>query len=135
MTCHDVICDPDLDAQLDSLRNRLTLIGKESSEMNRELQALERQSASSDSCAALVNEALQLYEQNSAHDMLLEMMRTASELRTKVEKLRTKRIEDAGCIRTKRICDPDRDLLTSNHGLFNAKLEDLQEFLGDLKKI
>lgn len=38
--------------------------------MNREIQALERQSASNDSCAALLNEAFQLYEQNSAHDML-----------------------------------------------------------------
>ncbi|OAY59320.1 protein MIS12 homolog [Manihot esculenta] len=135
MTCPDVLCDLDLDTQLDSLRDRLTSIVKESSDMNREIQALERQSASNDSCAALLNEAFQLYEQNSAHDMLEEMVRTASELRTKIENLRTRRIEDADHLRTKRFCDPNRDLLTSTHGLSSAKLEDLQEFLGDLKKI
>lgn len=44
------------------------------------------------------------------------MVRTASELRTKIENLRTRRIEDADHLRTKRFCDPNRDLLTSTHG-------------------
>jgi len=44
-------------------------VGKESSELNHELQALERQSASSDHCAELVSEALLLYDQASTQDM------------------------------------------------------------------
>ncbi|XP_065860654.1 protein MIS12 homolog [Euphorbia lathyris] len=137
LTCQDMLSEPDLDTQLDSLRGRLTLAGKDSAELNRELQALERQSTSNDSCAAIVNEALQLYEQNGAQKAFQEMVNAASQLRTKMESLRTKRIEDAESIRTKKICDPNRDmsLSTLNHGLSDAKLEDLQEFLADLKKM
>ncbi|KAJ6759698.1 PROTEIN MIS12-like protein [Salix purpurea] len=63
-TCQDLLFDPDLDAQLDILRNRLTMVGKESAGLNHELQALERQSASSDHCSELVSQALQLYGQS-----------------------------------------------------------------------
>ncbi|KDP20051.1 hypothetical protein JCGZ_05820 [Jatropha curcas] len=135
LACQDVLCDPDLDAQLDSLRDRLNLIGKESAVMFHELQALERQSALNEGCVALANEALQFYKQNSGHDMLQEMVKTASEFRTKIEKLRTRRVEAADSIRTKRVYEPERDVSTLSHGLINAKLEDLQEFLADLKKM
>jgi hypothetical protein len=37
--------------------------------LNHELQALERHSASNNRCAGFINEALQLYEQNSVHDL------------------------------------------------------------------
>lgn len=37
--------------------------------LNRELQAFKRQSTSSNHCVGVVNEALQLYEQNSMHDL------------------------------------------------------------------
>lgn len=46
-----------------------TQVAKESAELNRELQALERQSVLSNQCTGSVNEALQLYEQNKVHDM------------------------------------------------------------------
>ncbi|CAK7323168.1 unnamed protein product [Dovyalis caffra] len=135
LMCQDVLCDPDLDTQLDNLRNRLTMIGKESAELNYELQALERQSASSDHCAELVSEALQLYDQASVQDMFQDLVSTMSELREKMEKLRTRKVENIECVRAKRIHDPDRDLLASNYskGLPNATVEDLQEFMADLK--
>ncbi|XP_002512013.2 protein MIS12 homolog isoform X1 [Ricinus communis] len=135
LASQDVLCHPDLDAQLGSLRDRLNLIGKETTQMNRELQALERQSTLSDSRTALANEALQFYEKSFVDDMFQELVKTASELRTKIEKLRTRRIEDSDCSRTKRICDPKIDLSSLNHGLFSAKLEDLQEFVAVLKKL
>ena len=97
----EALCDPDLDAQLENLRNKLTAVttfqhvacnsacfsfflspfvfpywwiydvqvGKESAVLNRELQAFKRQSTSSNHCVGVVNEALQLYEQNSMHDL------------------------------------------------------------------
>ncbi|KAH8487192.1 hypothetical protein Peur_069465 [Populus x canadensis] len=134
-TCQDLLSDPDLDAQLDILRNRLTMVGKESSELNHELQALERQSASSDHCAELVSEALLLYDQASTQDMYQDMLSTMSELHEKMEKLRTRKLENLECIRAKRINDPNRDLLASNYrkGLPNATVEDFQEFMADLK--
>ncbi|XP_055962069.1 protein MIS12 homolog [Mercurialis annua] len=64
LASQDVLSDPDLDTQLDSLRDKLNLIEKENAEMNCELQALERQFNSSDSCAAPINEALQLDGEN-----------------------------------------------------------------------
>ena len=44
-------------------------MARESAELNRELQALERQSVLSNHCTGSVDEALQLYEQNKVHDM------------------------------------------------------------------
>ncbi|KAJ6759699.1 PROTEIN MIS12-like protein [Salix purpurea] len=115
-TCQDLLFDPDLDAQLDILRNRLTMVGKESAGLNHELQALERQSAS---------------------NMFQDMLSTMSELHEKMEKLRTRKVENLECIRAKRIKDPNRDLLASNYrkGLPNATVEDIQEFMADLKRM
>ncbi|WCJ22040.1 minichromosome instability 12 (mis12)-like [Euphorbia peplus] len=135
LECQDMLSEQDLDTQLDSLRSRLALAGKESLELNRELQALERQSASNDSCAAIVNEVLQLYEQNGVEKLNQEMVSIASQLRTKIESLRTKRIEDAESIRTKKICDPNKDLSALNYGVSNGKLGDIHEFVADLKKM
>lgn len=44
-------------------------VGEESAALNRELQLLERQSVSSDRLSVLVDETLQLYNQNSFHEM------------------------------------------------------------------
>ncbi|KAH7549276.1 hypothetical protein JRO89_XS13G0008000 [Xanthoceras sorbifolium] len=128
----DALYDPDLDTQLDSLRDKLTAAGKESAQLSGELHALEKKSSSSDHFAGLTSEALQLYEQNSVHDMFREMVKTASELHMKVNNLKARRVEDIGRMRTERISNPERDLCSMNHGkgLYNAKLEDLQEFLG-----
>ncbi|KAL5751408.1 hypothetical protein ACOSP7_026011 [Xanthoceras sorbifolium] len=131
----DALYDPDLDTQLDSLRDKLTAVGKESAQLSGELHALEKKSSSSDCFAGLTSEALQLYEQNSVHDMFREMVKTASELHMKVNNLKARRVEDIERMRTERISNPERDLCSMNHGkgLYNAKLEDLQEFLGELK--
>lgn len=43
--------------------------GKECSELNQELRELETKSDLTNHCASAVNEALQLYDNSSAHDM------------------------------------------------------------------
>ncbi|OMP05669.1 Centromere protein Mis12 [Corchorus olitorius] len=133
----DALSDPNVDAELDSLRDKLTLVGAESEKFNRELKELERQSASSGHCAGLINEALQLYEGASAHDMFQEMIQTATELRVKMQKLKTRQAEKTEHARAERIYISLTDYFNLNQkkGLSNAKLDDLEEFLAELKKM
>lgn len=133
--CQDALCDPDLDAQLDSLRNKLTMVGKESAALNRELRALEQQSVASGNFAGLINEALQSYEENSFDNIFQEMAKTASELRIKMGKLKTKTMEETEQRRTERLHTLSRDSsrLEYSNGLADAKLEDLQGFLAKMK--
>ncbi|KAF3437945.1 hypothetical protein FNV43_RR20701 [Rhamnella rubrinervis] len=135
--CQDALCSPDLDAQLDSLRSKLDEVGKESVALNRELQALEHQSTSNGNFAALVTEAVQLYEPDSFQGMFQEMTRTALELHTKMGKLKTRRMEEGKRIKTERIFAPKKDLSLINDttGISDEKLEDLQEFIGTLKNM
>ncbi|WVZ10208.1 hypothetical protein V8G54_014738 [Vigna mungo] len=58
--------DPDIDAQLDSLREKLTEVAKDSEMLNQEIQLLERKSTVN---AGYINEAVQLYEQNSMNEL------------------------------------------------------------------
>ncbi|XVE56726.1 hypothetical protein DITRI_Ditri04bG0034100 [Diplodiscus trichospermus] len=133
----DTLSDADADAELDSLRDKLTLVGAETDKLNTELKELERQSASSGHCAGLINEALQLYEDTSVHDMFQEMIQTATELRVKMQKLKTRQVERMECAQSERIYNSLNDYLTRNQdkGLSNVKLDDLQEFLAELKKM
>ncbi|XP_021286820.1 protein MIS12 homolog [Herrania umbratica] len=133
----DTLSDPDVDAELDSLRDKLTLAGAESDRLNSELKELERQSALSGQYTGLINEALQLYEDTSARDMFREMVQTATELRVKMQKLKTRQVERMEHARAERICNSLTDYFTVNQekGLANAKLDDLQEFLAELKKM
>ncbi|XP_038687579.1 protein MIS12 homolog [Tripterygium wilfordii] len=132
----DALQDPDLDAQLDSLRAKLMTVREESVDLSRELRALERQSASSDHCTGLVNEVLQLCDENSMHDKFQDMVRAASELRMKMGKLRT-RNEDIDHHRTEKIYNPNGDSSTASRGkgFSGLKLEDLQGFLADLENM
>ncbi|XP_059455429.1 protein MIS12 homolog [Corylus avellana] len=136
LICQEALCDPDLDAQLESLRNKLIAVEKESTVLNHELQALERHSASNNRCAGFVNEALQLYEQNSVHDLFQEMVQTGSELRAKMVKLKTRRLVVSEHTKTHGIYNPNRDLSRiDNKGFSNAKLEELEEFLAETKNM
>ncbi|KGN63753.2 protein MIS12 homolog isoform X2 [Cucumis sativus] len=125
--------DVDLDTELDLLRNKLSEVRKENIVLNQELQALERQTASSNSQISHFNEALQLYEQSSVNDMFQEMIRTASELRVKIGKLK-KRTEETKLAIVEKV-HTNGDISHHHKGFSNAKLDDIQEFLSDLKKI
>ncbi|KAG5554464.1 hypothetical protein RHGRI_012111 [Rhododendron griersonianum] len=132
----DISSDQELDAQLDKLRNQLALLGKENSELDKEHRALERQSLLSNHYAGSVNEALQLYEQNSVHDMFQELTKTASELRKKMEQQKAKKLEQSECIRRERMHIPIGELPTNrSNGLFKVALEELQEFNATIKNV
>ncbi|KAE9601887.1 hypothetical protein Lal_00041024 [Lupinus albus] len=122
--------DPDIDAQLGSMREKLTEVGKESEMLNQEIQALERQSSLN---AGYIEEAVRLYEQNSL--LFQEIVTTGSELRTKMKKLKTSMVEESEQVKTKGICTKEMDLSDINpaKGLSNAKLEDLQEILTTMR--
>ncbi|PSR89167.1 hypothetical protein CEY00_Acc29362 [Actinidia chinensis var. chinensis] len=133
----DFLSDQELDAQLDSMRNKLALVEKETADLNRELQALEKQTVLRNHCTGSVNEALQLYEQHHVHDIIEELTKTASELSKKMEQLNAKRLEQSELIRRERMHIPDGDLFRVNHGngLFNVALDELQAFITDIKNV
>ncbi|KAK9203919.1 hypothetical protein WN943_014176 [Citrus x changshan-huyou] len=135
--CQDAFNDSDLDVQMDSLRDKLAAVGKESSELSRELQALEKQSSATDHSAGLVSEALQLYDQNSVHDLFQEMVKTASDLHMKMHNLKRKRMNDMQHIKVERVNNADRDFCSMNRGkgLYNANLEGIQDCLAELKNM
>ncbi|WJX95655.1 hypothetical protein P8452_76946 [Trifolium repens] len=119
--------DQELDAQLELLRKKLAEVGKESEMLSQEIHALERQSSHN---ARYINEAVQLFEQNSYTELFQEIMATASELRLKMGKLNTNMIEETGKMEAKRIDNNKMDIsaIFAAKGLSNTKLEDLQEF-------
>ncbi|KAK8687658.1 hypothetical protein V6N13_086460 [Hibiscus sabdariffa] len=129
----DAQSEADVDAELDSLRSKLTSVGAETDKLNSELKELERQSASRGHCAELINEALQVYEDTSVHHMFQEMMQTANELRFKIKELNTRHAEK----RAERAYSslPDYFNVNPKNGLLNAKFDDIQEFLAELKKM
>ncbi|KAH7528841.1 hypothetical protein FEM48_Zijuj05G0120600 [Ziziphus jujuba var. spinosa] len=114
--CQDALSSPDLDADLDSLRNKLTAVVKESAALNKELEALEHQTT----FAALLNEAVELYEKNSFQGMLQEMTRTASELRTKLGKFKTRRLEETKHTNTEKLSAPKKDLSMMDYSRGNS---------------
>ncbi|KAF7838582.1 protein MIS12-like protein [Senna tora] len=129
--CEDTLVDPEIEAQLDSLRRKLIEVGKESEILNQEVQALQRRSTPN---IELISEALQSYEQNSTHELFQEVVTTASELGKKMGNLKTSMTEQ---IKTRRIHDMTKDLSATNYskGLSNMKFEVLQEFSNVMKSI
>ncbi|XP_058101409.1 protein MIS12 homolog [Magnolia sinica] len=130
----DVLSDAELDAQLDSWREKLVVVGRESAELHREVHALQKQSILSSSCARSVAEALEPFKQNSMHAMLKEMLRTASELRAKMEIMKAKRREEMERIRIERIYNPDKSQSMMYSNGLSASLEDLHEFADNMTK-
>ncbi|KAL3716642.1 hypothetical protein ACJRO7_008255 [Eucalyptus globulus] len=109
---------------------------KESAELNQELQVLERQTVSTDQFSKVVTEALESTSQSSLHDTFQEMMRTADELRCKIAKFKTGRMEETENSKKMRLDHQKYNFSTNcSTGLCSAKLEDLQHFLTDLKKM
>ncbi|KAD2805938.1 hypothetical protein E3N88_39315 [Mikania micrantha] len=121
----------DLDAQLDSLRTKLTLAEQESAKLKREIQALEKQSVISYRQATSVNELTKLSKQISEDDLFKELQKLAAELRAKTNTLPTKRAYNFQRVRLERPCLWNGDLLriAGGNGLSNAKLEEIEGFL------
>ncbi|KAK1388044.1 2-aminoethanethiol dioxygenase-like [Heracleum sosnowskyi] len=130
----DATDDTELDLQLNSLREKLVLVGKESAELNRELRMLERQSLLSNQRSRSLDEAVQLCEQYFDWDMFEELKKASSELRTKMEKLKTKRLEQTDCLKMNRMHTSNGSLFGVNcgNGLANTTLEELQQLMNDI---
>lgn len=130
----DASDDTELDLQLNSLREKLVLVGKESAELNRELRMFKRQSLFSNQRSRSLDEAVQLCEQYFDRDMFEELKKTASELRTKMEKLKTKRVEQTDCIKVNRMHTSNGSLFGVNrgNGLGITTLEELQQLMNDI---
>ncbi|KAL1330053.1 hypothetical protein AAHE18_12G085400 [Arachis hypogaea] len=126
----DAPFDPDIDAQLNSLRTRLTEVGKEFEVLNHEIQILEKQSTVN---AHYVNNAVQLYEQN--HVLFQEIVTTAAELGIKIRKLSTTTIEESEQMKTKVVYSLELDLssIKSGKDLSNMNLNDLKKFARIMK--
>ncbi|XP_031472935.1 protein MIS12 homolog [Nymphaea colorata] len=121
----------DLDAELDSLREKLVLAEREAGEMRKEISALEKQSSLSRSYLGAVTEAAEELEENAVDKMFQELLSTAAELRTKLEKLRPTRheaTEDAG------VDAMEIQSSTLPNGIC-GKLEDLLEFANAVKSM
>ncbi|MCD7468661.1 hypothetical protein HAX54_007053 [Datura stramonium] len=129
--------NPEVDSKLDYLRNKLSQVGKESAELNRELRALERQSMLSGRSAASLTEALELYQQLSVNEKFEELVRTASDFHTKVEILTTRMMENTEHPRAKksRISNGELYRLNNDEGLLSATMEELQELVDDTKTL
>ncbi|KAK4426914.1 protein MIS12 [Sesamum alatum] len=127
----DALTEMELDAELNSLRDKLTSIGKESAELDRECRTLERQSLSSNQSAGSIDEALQLYKENDVHQMFQELTTVASEFRVKLANLKRRQMEEIQCDRADRLRVRHGDVLNTprGNGLFGARLEELQDFL------
>ncbi|KMT01961.1 hypothetical protein BVRB_9g209090 [Beta vulgaris subsp. vulgaris] len=126
--------DEQVEVQLANLRNKLAEAEKECAELIQELQELERKSTMNNQHIASVNEALQLYERSSAHDMFQDMFRVASELRRKMEQLKSKQMEETEHNRRTRLYDANVDMPECNfsNGLSKLNLDDFQEFIATM---
>ncbi|KAM7262474.1 hypothetical protein ACFE04_000157 [Oxalis oulophora] len=131
----DSLSDPDQEAQLASLREKLNAVGKESAELNREIQTLERQSASSTRSAEFLKDALKLYDEDSVRDMFEELVKIGTELRTKMDQMQNKRMRDIDRDKKENIYNLSEDLLAMKRskGLHNVNLEELHLFISELK--
>ncbi|KAG9136851.1 hypothetical protein Leryth_004591 [Lithospermum erythrorhizon] len=69
------------------------MIGQECAGLSK-VQTLDRQAVVSNHSAALINEALELYQNQSANDLFKELRSTSSEFRSKLEKFRNSRAEE-----------------------------------------
>ncbi|XP_054797407.1 protein MIS12 homolog [Prosopis cineraria] len=128
------LSDPEIELQLNSLREELTEVGKESELLNKEFQALQMRHSSE---SGLINETLQFYDQDSMHELFQEIVTTASELGTKVGKLKTRMAEQTEQMNVKGISIHIENLSATDYakGLSNVKFEDLQGFSTVVKNI
>ncbi|KAJ0961562.1 hypothetical protein J5N97_001547 [Dioscorea zingiberensis] len=127
--------EAELDSHLNYLREKLTAVGRESSELHREIQALEKQTSLHNSYDASIAEALQLYEQNSAHEMFQEIRKAALVLHSKAEAMQMKRTKQMEHPMTGKANSPIKRQHVRDDHVLCASLEDIQGVLTILKNM
>ncbi|KAM0949396.1 putative centromere protein Mis12 [Dioscorea sansibarensis] len=127
--------EAELDSHLSSLRGKLDAVGKELSELHREIQALEKQASLNNSYDASIARALQLYEQNSTHEMFQEVKKVASVLKSKAETMQNKRTKEMEPLIAGKMNSPSkRQHVLDNHDL-SVSLDDVRGVLTVLKSM
>ncbi|XP_071731528.1 protein MIS12 homolog [Rutidosis leptorrhynchoides] len=126
----DGVVNSDLDAQLDSLRTKVSMAQQESAELKREIKVLEKQLVINNRQAVSNNELMKLTEQILEADALKELQKLATELHTKSEKLKTERGQEIQRARMERMRLLDGDMLKmiGENVLSNAKPEEIERF-------
>ncbi|KAH7690931.1 Centromere protein Mis12 protein [Dioscorea alata] len=127
--------EAELDSHLSSLREKLAAVGKESSELHREIQALEKQASLNNSYNASVAEALQLYEPNSMHEMFQEVKKVASVLQSKAEAMQIKRRNEVEPLIAGKINSPNKRQHVLVNKDLSSSLDDILGVLTVLKNI
>ncbi|KAI3766982.1 hypothetical protein L2E82_17063 [Cichorium intybus] len=110
---------------------KLTLIEQESGLLKREIQTLERQSTINNHQAAAITELTKFSKQNFENDSFQELQKFATELRAKMEKLKTKRDDESQRATFEKLHLRNKDLfkIIGGNGNSNAKREEAEGFL------
>ncbi|KAH9330042.1 hypothetical protein KI387_002150, partial [Taxus chinensis] len=116
LPCEDRSSDMDLDHELQCLREKLAIAGKESAVLRGELTNMERQAAVTVRHAEALDDALQPLEENSTQDVINEFIRASSVLfGEKMERLKTIKRDRMENQRIERIRSPN---------IYNTKRKD-----------
>lgn len=127
----NLLANTEMDHELENLREKLSVAQKESVQLQREYHAIRKESISKRHVAS-IKEALN--QQASVQDMFQEMEKAATELRTKIKKLKSQRIVEMQCAGTERIINSEKDqtMLLYINGLSDDDRCHLQEYLAEL---
>nr|CAD1844057.1 unnamed protein product [Ananas comosus var. bracteatus] len=122
------LSDAEPDAWLDSMREKLSTIGKESGELQKEIFLLEKQSHFCSNYDATVAEAQQIFEENTVQEMFQDIARALPVLHCKISELNKKR-ERLEHHRVRMLYGPTEDPHAVHDDGFSARLEDVHDIL------
>ncbi|XP_020084575.1 protein MIS12 homolog isoform X2 [Ananas comosus] len=122
------LSDAEPDAWLDSMREKLSTIGKESGELQNEIFLLEKQSHFCTNYDATVAEAQQIFEESTVQEMFQDIARALPVLHCKISELNKKR-ESLEHHRVRMLYGPTEDPHAVHDDGFSARLEDVHDIL------
>lgn len=127
----DSVANTHLDAELNSIRQKLALVAKETAVLTREVDVLERQSLTSNQLAGSIDEVLQLYKMHGTSQVFQELATVATEFRLKVMNLKRKMAEDNQHGRADKLRRANGDILRvqNGSGAHGMDLDEIEEFL------
>ncbi|KMZ69538.1 hypothetical protein ZOSMA_20G00150 [Zostera marina] len=117
--------DGDLDNQIQSLRDKLILVERESAELQNEIEALEKQDVLYSKFEANLAEVQQQYRDNSSHEL-------SSGVKSAVLILQQKLVEmiDESSVNAGNILDPNHESIPGGNPTFNCNISTvLRNFL------
>ncbi|WOK98754.1 hypothetical protein Cni_G07466 [Canna indica] len=127
------LSDQELDFQLDSLREKLTAVGKESEVLQWEINLLEKQSTVSNNYNASITEVQHLFEEHSVPQMFQELLESTTKLHQKMVGLKSKRSEDVRKESLGKMFSLSRENQMLLEKRSSPRLEDIQEIVSILR--